>query len=176
MNEEHSLGTGVTGTYTTNGKPNSYTSLTPFVAVNDASSAVAFYERVFKATCVDRTEVDGLVIHAELVFEQGRLQVGEAIEEFNLMAQPDAQETCYSLGLYVPHVDTTVAVAVEHGATLIGEVLTTASGDRVANIRDPFGVNWGLMTRIEDLSDEESSRRFHEWVERQKDDWAQSST
>lgn len=165
---------GVTGTYTTNGKPNSYTSLTPFVAVTDAAAAVAFYQTVFGAQLLDHTEVEGIVIHAELDFEQGRLQVGEAIEEFNLMAQPDAQEACYSLGLYVPEVDQTVAKAVDAGASLVGEVMTTASGDRVANIRDPFGVNWGLMTRVEDLSDEESARRFREWVASQKAEWSEA--
>lgn len=172
MNADQNPVTGVTGAYTTNGKPNSYTSLTPFLSVTDAAAAVAFYQSVFGAKLLDHTEVEGVVIHAELDFEQGRLQVGEAIEEFNLMAQPEAQEACYSLGLYVPEVDSTVARAVEAGADLIGDIMTTASGDRVANIRDPFGVNWGLMTRVEDLSDEESARRFKEWVASQKEEWA----
>lgn len=170
MSADQNPVTGVTGTYTTNGKPHSYTSLTPFIAVTDAAAAVTFYQGVFGAQLLDHTQVDGVVIHAELDFEQGRLQVGEAIEEFNLMAQPDAQEACYSLGVYVPDVDSAVAKAVEAGATRIGDVMTTASGDRVANIRDPFGVNWGLMTRVEDLSDEESARRFRAWVERQQAD------
>jgi PhnB protein len=32
------------------------------------------------------------------------------------------------------------------------------SGDRFASIRDPFGVRWTVMTRVEDLSEEESAR------------------
>jgi PhnB protein len=33
------------------------------------------------------------------------------------------------------------------------------SGDRYASVLDPFGVRWSIMTRIEDLSFEESHRR-----------------
>lgn len=172
MSADQQAISGVSGTYTTNGKPNSYTSLTPFIAVTDAAAALQFYQSIFGAKLLDHTVIDGIVIHAELDLEQGRLQVGEAIEAFNLMAQPDAQEACFSLGLYVPNVDQAVEQAIRSGAMLIGEIMTTASGDRVANIRDPFGVNWGLMTRVEDLSDEESARRFKEWVERQTAEWA----
>ena len=38
------------------------------------------------------------------------------------------------------------------------------SGDRYGSFLDPFGVRWSIMTRIEDLSEEESSRRVKEWA------------
>ncbi len=38
------------------------------------------------------------------------------------------------------------------------------SGDRFASIRDPFGVRWSVMTRTQDLSEEESARRVREWA------------
>jgi len=34
----------------------------------------------------------------------------------------------------------------------------------VASIRDPFGVRWAVMTRVEDLSADESARRVAEWA------------
>lgn len=43
-------------------------------------------------------------------------------------------------------------------------VTTFVSGDRYGSIRDPFGVRWSVMTRVEDLSDEESTRRVNEWM------------
>ena len=42
------------------------------------------------------------------------------------------------------------------------------SGDRFASIRDPFGVRWSIMTRVEDFSEEESARRVAEWAARQQ--------
>lgn len=57
-----------------------------------------------------------------------------------------------------------VARAVAAGATIREELSTFVSGDRYASIRDPFGVRWSVMSRIEDLSEEESSRRVAEWA------------
>ena len=39
------------------------------------------------------------------------------------------------------------------------------SGDRYATLIDPFGVRWSIMTRIEDLSPEESGARVARWAE-----------
>ncbi|MBX6751273.1 MAG: VOC family protein, partial [Micromonosporaceae bacterium] len=33
--------------------------------------------------------------------------------------------------------------------------------------RDPFGVRWSVMTRVEDISEGESARRVAEWAKRQ---------
>ncbi|HJB62625.1 MAG TPA: VOC family protein, partial [Candidatus Microbacterium pullistercoris] len=54
--------------------------------------------------------------------------------------------------------------AVDAGATVREPVATFVSGDRYASIRDPFGVRWSVMTRVEDLSEEESARRVAEWA------------
>ena len=58
---------------------------------------------------------------------------------------------------------------VEGGAVAAGAVVREpsvdfVSGDRFASIRDPFGVRWSVMTRVEDLSEEESARRVAEWA------------
>jgi PhnB protein len=41
------------------------------------------------------------------------------------------------------------------------------SGDYFASIRDPFGVRWSLMSRVEDLSEEESAARVATWAAEQ---------
>lgn len=64
-----------------------------------------------------------------------------------------------------PRVD--VARAVEAGATVREAPSDFISGDRFASIRDPFGVRWSVMTRIEDLSEEESAARVAEWAAQQ---------
>jgi PhnB protein len=70
----------------------------------------------------------------------------------------------YSLALYCPDVDAMVQRAVERGATVREPATDFVSGDRFASIRDPFGVRWSVMTRIEDISDAESDRRVAEWA------------
>jgi PhnB protein len=80
---------------------------------------------------------------------------------------PVAGGATFSLALYVPDVDDRVARAVAAGATLREPVSTFVSGDRYASLLDPFGVRWAIMTRIEDLSPEESRRRVEAWSKQQ---------
>ncbi|WAA67237.1 VOC family protein [Microbacterium oxydans] len=156
--------TGATGTYTTAGRPNGATSLTPFLAIPHAKQAIEFYRDVFGARVVDVTEFEGLVAHADLDFGVGLLQLGEPNPEYHLVPAPDGEDDCYSLGLYVSDVDAVVEKAVAAGATVREAPAPFVSGDRFASIRDPFGVRWSVMTRVEDISEEESSRRVAEWA------------
>lgn len=155
---------GLTGTHTTNGRPNRSTSLTPFLAISRAADAIAFYRDVFGARVVDVTEFGGVVAHADLDFGTGMLQLGEPSPEYHLIAPPQGEDDCYSIGVYVPDVDATVARAVEAGATVREAPSDFVSGDRFASIRDPFGVRWSVMSRVEDLSEDESARRVAEWA------------
>ncbi len=151
------------GAHTTNGRPNGAASLTPFLVIPNAREAIAFYADVFGARVIDVTEMGGRVVHAELGFPVGRLQLGEPLPEYHLVAPPEGDDDCVSMGLYVPDVDTVVARALAAGARLREPVSDFVSGDRFASIRDPFGVRWSVMTRIEDLSEEESAARVRAW-------------
>jgi PhnB protein len=156
--------TGATGAHTTDGRPNNATSLTPFLAIRDARGALDFYRDVFGARVTDVTEFGGLVAHAGLDFGMGLMQIGEPSPDYGLVPAPDGDDDCYSIGLYVPDVDATVERAVAAGATVREAPSTFVSGDRFASIRDPFGVRWSIMTRVEDLSEEESAARVAEWA------------
>ena len=157
-------GRAADGRWTTNGRPHSSTSLTPFVVVPDANGAIEFYRDVFGARVVDVTRFGDVVAHAVLDLGQGLLQLGDAVPDYHLVLPPAGDDDCYSLGLYVPDVDAVVEAAVEAGATLREPATDFVSGDRYASIRDPFGVRWSIMTRVEDLSDEESTRRVAAWA------------
>ncbi len=156
--------TGVTGRHTTNGRPNTASSLTPFLAIPNAKQALDFYRDVFGARVTDVTEFGGVVVHAGLDFGLGLLQLGEPTPDYGLVAAPEGDADCYSMGVYVPDVDAVVARAVAAGATVREEASTFVSGDRFASIRDPFGVRWSVMTRVEDLSEQESAARVAEWA------------
>lgn len=155
--------TGVTGEHTTDGRPHGVTSLTPFLALSGAAAAIDFYRDVLGARVVDVTEMGGLVVHAELDFGAGRLQLGEPSPDFGLVPPPD-EGACYSIGLYCADVDALTARAEAAGAQVREAPSSFVSGDRFASILDPFGVRWSLMTRVEDLSEEESTQRVREWA------------
>jgi PhnB protein len=157
------------GKYTDNGTPHGTTSLTPFVVVRDAAKAITFYEQVFGARQVDRTEMRGpdgsvLIAHAVLDFGHGLLQLGDAMPVYHLVLPPGGDDVCCSLGYYCPDVDRVVERAAAAGAVVREPASTFVSGDRFASIRDPFGIRWSIMTRVEDLSPEESSRRVADWA------------
>lgn len=155
------------GEHTTNGTPKAATSLTPFLVIPEARGAIDFYRDVFGARVVDVTEMAGVVAHAVLDFGNGLLQLGEPMPDYGLVPPPEGDGDCYSLGLYCPDVDAVVAAAEAAGATVREPPSTFVSGDRFASIRDPFGVRWSVMTRVEDLSEAESARRVADWAKQQ---------
>jgi PhnB protein len=155
------------GLHTDHGMPHGFTSLTPYIVVSPAREAITFYRDVFGARVRGVTEMGGTVVHAELDLGHGRLQLGEPVDAYHLVPPPAGEDDCYSLGLYCADADAVVARAEEAGATVREPLTTWVSGDRYASIRDPFGVRWTVMTRVEDLSAEESERRVAEWAARQ---------
>lgn len=152
---------------TTDGRPDGYSSLTPFLVCSPASEAIDFYCDVLGATVAMRMDgPDGSVPHAELAFGAGRLQLGEESEQYGLVAPagpataPISSSTC----IYVADVDAVFARAVERGATVREEPSTFVTGDRFASVVDPFGHRWAIMTRVEDVSEAEQERRLAEWA------------
>ncbi|GIO36524.1 glyoxalase [Paenibacillus antibioticophila] len=161
---------GVSGNYTKNGTPNGFTSITPFIVVDNPSKAIEFYQAVFNARVKDITEFKDengstFIAHAELDFGNGLLQLGAANPDYKLALPPDEDHACYSLGIYVADVDQVFEHAVAQGAKVREPVANFVSGDRYGSILDPCGVRWSIMTRVEDLSEEESVRRVREWAE-----------
>ena len=159
---------GVTGKHTTDGIPHGCTSLTPFLTIAHAKESIEFYRFVFGARVLDVTEMGSVVVHADLDFGQGRLQLGEPNPDYGLVLAADGDGVCYSLGFYCANVDEVVERAEQAGAVIREPVVDFASGDRFASIRDPYGVRWSIMSRVEDLSETESARRVAEWAAAQE--------
>ena len=149
-----------------NGRPDGYTTLTPFLVCSPAAEAIRFYEEVFGATVVSRMDgPDGTVPHAELDLGLGRLQLGDPDERFGLRVPArEGDGVSSSTCIHVTDVDAVVVRAVERGATVREAPATFVTGDRFASIYDPFGHRWAVMTRVEDVSPEEAERRLAEWA------------
>jgi PhnB protein len=151
----------------TNGRPEGYTTLTPFLVCSPAAEAIAFYEAVFGASVVSRMDgPDGSVMHAELDLGLGRLQLSDPNDEYGLVAPTGHMDDTVSGStcIYVADVDAVFEQAVERGATVREKPSTFVTGDRFASIYDPFGHRWAVMTKVEDVSPEEAERRLAEWA------------
>ena len=149
-----------------NGRPDGYTTLTPFLVCAPAAEAIRFYAEVFGATVVSRMDgPGGTVLHAELDLGDGRLQLADPNDEYGLVPpRRDGDTVSGSTCIYVPDADAVFAAAVERGATVRERPSTFVTGDRFASILDPFGHRWAVMTRVEDVSPEEAERRLGEWA------------
>ena len=146
--------------------PEGYTSLTPFLCVDGASAAIDFYVSVFGAKLVDRMDgPDGTVAHAELDFGNGRLQLGDPAEAYQIAAPDPKAPATHSIGLLLRGRRLRSSPRPSRpGATVREPAQTFVTGDRFASILDPFGQRWTVMTRVEDVSPEERDRRMAEWA------------
>jgi PhnB protein len=140
--------------------------VTPQLTVADTDAAVSFYRAAFGADELLRNHgPDGRVIHCELLVNGGRLLVHD---EF---AEQDGNRSPVSLGgtpivlhLYVSDVDGMFAAALAAGAEELMAPQDAFWGDRYAMLRDPFGHQWSLGMRREDLSVAELEARSDEWA------------
>ena len=145
--------------------PPNHTSLTPFLCIDGASAAIDFYVSVFGAKLVDRMDGSGgTVAHAELDFGNGRLQLGDPAEAYQIAAVDPKAPATHSMGFYCEDVDAVVAKAEQAGATIREPAQTFVTGDRFALILDPFGQRWTVITRVKDVSPEDRDRRMAEWA------------
>ncbi|MCK0113569.1 VOC family protein [Ornithinimicrobium sp. F0845] len=148
-------------------QPDGYTTLTPLVVVSPAARAITFYEDVFRGTVTSRMDgPEGTVLHAELQVGDGRLQLMDPHEDYHAVANdPTSDESRFSIAIYVPDVDATVALARDRGARVREEPADFGvTGDLFASIQDPFGVRWTIMCRTEQRTDEQVQQALDEWA------------
>lgn len=159
----NTMNAAANGKYTKNGTPLGHTTITPHIVVSPAAQALEFYSSLFDAKIGSVTRMGDLVAHAELEFMAGKLTLSDPLTVYELVA-PGGGGVSYSLGIYVPDVDAVVERAVAAGVSLREPASTFVSGDRYASIVDPFGVRWNVMTRVEDISPEQSAARVERWA------------
>ena len=90
-------------------------------------------------------------MHAELELGDSKLMVGQA----NNLFTPRTQATY----VYVPDVDAVYKRAIAAGARSLNEVADQFYGDRSGGFEDPAGNFWWVATHVEDVSEEELTRR-----------------
>lgn len=141
--------------------PEDFHTITPHLVVRDAAQAVAFYTRAFDAEELYRNLApDGQsIVHSELLIGESRFFVNEEFPDHDQHSPLHYGGTAVTLHLYVSDVDTLFTRAVNAGAEIMIELADQFWGDRYGRLRDPFGHEWSLASRIEDLSPHEIHQR-----------------
>jgi PhnB protein len=140
--------------------PDGYHSITPYLTVKGAASALEFYEKAFGAKVLFRMDdKDGRVGHAEIQIGDSRVMLSDEAPELGVSSPQSVGGTPVSIHLYTDDVDATVARAVAAGARVTRPVADQFYGDRSGVLTDPFGHRWYVSTHTEDVPPDELERR-----------------
>ena len=129
----------------------------PYLSVTNANEAVAFYSRVFETDPSLLLKMpDGKVMHCEFCLDGARFFLSEELPEHGGTPSPASLgATTVAIHLYVDDCDAMVAHMKNHGAEVVMEPTDVFWGERFARVRDPFGHEWGITTRLRDMTEAE---------------------
>ena len=140
--------------------PEGYSTISPYLAVDDAAEAIAYYKKAFGAQETVRMDApDGKIGHAELKIGDSHVMLSDPFPQASTKPPKELGGTSASIFMYVEDVDEVVQTAVDAGATVTMEVEDQFWGDRFGSITDPFGHSWSIATHVEDLTPEEIEER-----------------
>ena len=140
--------------------PDGYPRVTPYLIVNGASDAIAFYGKVLGAQERMRMpDPAGGIGHAELTLGDSVIMLADEHPEMGFQGPKTIGGTSVTISVYVDDVDATFSQAVQSGATVVRELENQFYGDRSGQFEDPFGHRWNIATHVEDVSPEEMGKR-----------------
>ncbi|MEZ4769861.1 MAG: VOC family protein [Caldilineales bacterium] len=122
-------------------KPESYSTVSPYLIVADAAAAIAFLRRVFDAAELRRFPgPDGLLRHAEVRIDDTVVMLADAVEGW-----PPVPSHVH---VYVPDVDETYRRALAAGAESVQEPVQKEDEDKRGGVKDAGGTTWWIATRV----------------------------
>ncbi len=142
--------------------PQGFHTVTPHLVIRDAAKAIEFYKRAFGAKEIMRMSgPDGQgIMHAEIKIGDSCLMIVDEMPHMERFGSPQKLGgTSVALSLYVEDADQLFQRAVDAGAKVSMPMMDAFWGDRYGKVTDPFGHDWEICTRKEDLTPEEIGNR-----------------
>ena len=117
----------------------------PYLMVDGAIKAAEFYKRAFGAEQVACVPPDdkGRTMHVHLYINGGSVMLSDCYPEHG---HPWVKPQGFNLHLQVDDVDKWWDRAIKAGAEARMPVQLMFWGDRYGQLRDPFGIVWGIAT------------------------------
>ncbi len=140
--------------------PEGYHSVTPYIVVDGAEDAIRFYVEAFGATEVLRLPMGNKIGHAEIKIGDSHVMLSDEWPDMDIRGPKSRGGATSSLMIYVEDADAAFARAVAAGATVERPVEDQFYGDRNGAIVDPFGHRWTISTHVEDVPEDEMTRRM----------------
>ena len=140
--------------------PDGYHSVTPYLIIQGAADAIAYYVKAFGATELMRIPApEGKIGHAEIKIGDSPIMLADEFPEMGYKSPKSLGGSPVSIMIYVDDVDTVFKQAVAAGGKEQRPVKDQFYGDRSGTLEDPFGHVWHVATHKEDISSEEMERR-----------------
>jgi uncharacterized glyoxalase superfamily protein PhnB len=146
--------------------PEGFHTVTPHLIFDNSAEAIDWYKKALGAVEKSRAlGPDGKVMHAELRVGNSLIMLNDAMGGGRSAKAFGGSPV--SLWVYVQDCDALFNRAVAAGAQVppgpMGQLADQFWGDRTGMFTDPFGYQWTIATRKEDLSREEMDRRAEEF-------------
>ena len=123
-------------------KPENYSTVSPYLIVDDAGATIDFLQRVFGAVELRRfADEAGKLVHAEVRIDDTVVMIADG----NPPAWPAVPSHVH---VYVSDVDATYRRALEAGATSVQEPVKKEDEDKRGGIKDAGGTTWWIATRM----------------------------
>jgi PhnB protein len=146
--------------------PEGFHTVTPQLVFDNAAQAIDWYKKALGAEEKSRAlGPDGKIIHAELQIGNSRLMLNDAMGGGRSAKTIGGSPVTF--WVYVQDCDALYNRAVAAGGHVppgpMGQLTDQFWGDRSGTITDPYGYQWTIATRKEDLTREEMDRRAQEF-------------
>lgn len=149
--------------------PDGYHSVTPYLIVKGAANALDFYKRAFGATELMRMQgPDGKIGHAEIRIGDSPVMLADEHPDMGYRSPQSLGGAGVSLMIYVEGVDSVFKQAIKAGAKELQPLKDQFYGDRSGTLQDPFGHVWTIATHVEDVPEEEMTRRMKAYTQQQQ--------
>jgi PhnB protein len=136
--------------------PEGFTSVTPYVVMDDTEAAIEFYKKALGATENLRLPTpDGNVMYAEIQVGNARMMMGNPCPEWGGKSAKGLGGSPVSFFVYVEDAEAAFNKAKSAGMSVKKEIEDMFWGDRMGTLTDPFEVDWTIAQHIRDVSPEE---------------------
>ena len=116
--------------------PEGYHTITPYLAVDDASAAIDFYQRAFGAQeKVRMSGPGGSVMHAELTIGDSHVMLSDPFPQASTTPPKELGGTTVSIFAYVKDIDAVYNQAIDAGASSLMEPDDMFWGDRFGSVK-----------------------------------------
>lgn len=136
--------------------------LNPYLSVTKTADAIEFYAKAFGAveTGPRLTTPDASIVHTEMKIGDCTFMLSDENPDFENQSPLSLGGTPVRLNLEVADADAVAEQAVKAGAELVIPIADQFYGYRSGRLVDPFGHQWILSQKVEDLSHEEMQKRM----------------